>query len=374
VRRVKYCERCVTPYNRPNIRFDSAGRCNCAGGECPKQVDWSARARAFESIIAAAKARKAGYDCVIPVSGGKDSTWQTVTCLAHGLKPLCVTSRPPRRTSLGEQNLRNLIALGVDHIDVTINPRVEKRFLYEALVRYGSPAIPVHMAIFAIPLREAVTRRIPLVIWGENSAREYGGEECDRRSDELNDAWIRTYGVTFGTRADDWIGDALSKRDVEIYRWPSDEERRAAGVQSIFLGSFFRWDPAEAYRVASAHGFASSKDGALTGHYDFADLDDAFLAIHHWLKWYKFGFTRAFDNLSLEIRNNRMTREQAIDRLRSLGEQRPDAAIDAFCEHVGISRKHFFEVVERFRNPDVWTHRAGAWMIEDFLVPDWSWT
>lgn len=372
---MKYCARCVTPQNRPNIRFDDAGRCNCAGGECPMQIDWNARAAAFRALVEETKARRGAYDCIIPVSGGKDSTWQVVTCLEHGLRPLCVTSRPPRRTALGEKNLRNLVKLGVDHFDVTINPHVEKRFLYEALRRFGSPAIPVHMAIFSIPLRLAVDMRIPLVVWGENSAREYGGEERDRVSDELNDRWILKYGVTFGTRVEDWVSDDLSREDLTQYTWPSDDERRAAGVRSMFLGSFFRWDPDMAYCVAKRQGFTPSADGALTGHYDFADLDDAFLAIHHWLKWYKFGFTRAFDNLSLEIRGGRMTRGEAIERLRELGEQRPDEAIGAFCEHVGITREHFFEVVERFRNPEVWTRRNdGAWVIEDFLVPDWSWS
>lgn len=370
---MKYCMRCVTPYNRPNICFDADGGCNCAGGECPRAVDWSARATAFRTLVEEAKARRAPYDCIIPVSGGKDSTWQTVMCLEHGLKPLCVTSRPPKRTELGDRNLRNLVALGVDHFDVTIKPDVEKRFLYEALARFGSPAIPVHMAIFSIPLRLAVDMRIPLVIWGENSAREYGGEECDRQCDELNDRWILKYGVTFGTRASDWVSDELSARDLVQYTWPGDSARRDAGVQSLFLGSFFRWDPQDAFRVAQKHGFKASDSGALTGYYGYADLDDAFLAIHHWLKWYKFGFTRAFDNLSLEIRNGRMTREEAIAELRELGEQRPDGAIDAFCEHVGITREHFFEVVEKFRNKDVWTQRDGQWVVDEFLVPDWSW-
>jgi N-acetyl sugar amidotransferase len=370
---MKYCARCVTPYNRPNIRFDAAGRCNCAAGECPKAIDWSARAHAFGTLVEEAKARKAAYDCIIPVSGGKDSTWQVVTCLEHGLRPLAVTSRPPSRTPLGERNLRNLVELGVDHFDVTVNPEVEKRFLYQALARFGSPAIPVHMAIFAIPLRLAVSLRVPLVIWGENSAREYGGEEADRQSAELNERWILKYGVTFGTRAADWVGPQLSWEELTLYTWPGDEERLAARVQSLFLGSFFRWDPKETFAVAKRNGFTSSANGALTGHYDYADLDDAFLAIHHWLKWYKFGFTRAFDNLSLEIRNGRMTRGDAVARLRELGEQRPDAAIDAFCAHVGITRGHFFEVVEKFRNPEVWTQRCGEWVIDEFLVPDWSW-
>ena len=111
-----------------------------------------------------------------------------------------------------------------------------------------------------------------------------------------------------------------------------------------------------------------------TGWYDYADIDDVFISIHHWLKWYKFGFTRVFDNLSLEIRNGRMSREEAIAILRQGGDQTPHRDIERFCEYVGITIEHFLEVIERFRNPDVWVKRDGRWIIEDFLSPDWEWS
>jgi hypothetical protein len=122
-----------------------------------------------------APASACGYDCVIPVSGGKDSTWQVVKCLEYGLNPLAVTWKTPARTEVGAQNLANLVALGVDHIDYQINPKVERRFMLKALERFGSTAVPMHMALFSIPLTVAVRFEIPLVVWGENSALEYGG-------------------------------------------------------------------------------------------------------------------------------------------------------------------------------------------------------
>ena len=105
---------------------------------------------------------------------GKDSTWQVVKALEYGLKPLCVTWKTPARGSLGQKNLDNLVNLGIDHVDFSINPDVEKRFTFKALSEKGSVAIPMHMAIFAIPLRIANNFKIPLVLWGENSGLEYG--------------------------------------------------------------------------------------------------------------------------------------------------------------------------------------------------------
>lgn len=372
---MKYCTRCIVPYTRPGIRFDEAGKCNCAQASDKDAIDWSAREAMFREVVANAKARAApnGYDCVIPVSGGKDSTWQVAQCLAYGLRPLCVTWRPPGRTAVGQRNLDNLIRLGVDHIDYSVSPEVEKKFTLKAFERFGSTAIPMHMAIFAIPLSIAVRFRVPLVVWGENSAFEYGGQDEQRTGFKLDRAWLARHGVTHGTQARDWVAADLTEKELAPYFGPTDEELEAAGTSAVFLGYYFRWDPVETFAVAEKLGFERGAS-ARTGFYDFADVDDDFISLHHWLKWYKFGFTRSFDNLSLEIRNGRLSRQDAIVHLRARGDETPHADIEAFCRWVGITKERFFELAEGFRNRDVWTKRDGTWVIEDFLVPDWKWT
>src|SRR5687768_16443512 len=204
---MKYCATCITPWNRPNIRFDANGRCNCATKADKATIDWAAREQDFRAVVAHAKARSRGYDCLVPVSGGKDSTWQVVTCLEYGLKPLAVTWKTPARTPIGAQNLANLVSLGVDHIDYQVNPHVERRFLYRSFTRYGTTAIPMHMALFSIPLTIAARFDIPLVVWGENSAFEYGGPAEERTGFRLDGQWLRNYGVTHGTTAADWVSD-----------------------------------------------------------------------------------------------------------------------------------------------------------------------
>ena len=153
------------------------GQCNACHNWSDKKnnINWSERKKALLQLVSETKKQSAHWDCVIPVSGGKDSTWQVIKALELDLKPLCVTWKTPARNTLGQKNLDNLIGLGVDHIDFTINPHIEKIFTMEALKKAGSIAIPMHMALFAIPLRIAVSYKIPLVLWGENSAIEYGG-------------------------------------------------------------------------------------------------------------------------------------------------------------------------------------------------------
>ncbi len=362
----RYCTRCILPATRPGLVFDADGVCSACRSHSlgSPPVDWEARRARFAALVDETRAVGADWDCVVPVSGGKDSTWQVVTCLEHGLKVLAVSWRPPARTRIGRRNLDNLIALGVDHVDFTVNPAVEKRFLLASLERYGTPAIPMHLAIFGIPTTIAARYGIPLVVWGENSAVEYVG---DSASFELTPEWVRRYGAVHGTTADDWVGEMLSARDLVPYRLPADP------VRAVFLGMFFEWDPDATFRVAAAHGFEAG-ERPRTGTYAYADIDDDFIAIHHWLKWPKFGFTRVWDNLALEIRHGRMTRDEAIDAVRAAGDQTPHEDIRALCEYVGIPEERFFSIAERFRDPEIWTRRDGTWQIDGFLVPDYPWT
>ena len=372
---IHWCSRCILPDTRPYLTLNEEGVCNaCESHRQKRVIDWAAREKAFCEVVAHAKARSTGYDCLIPVSGGKDSTWQVVKCLEYGLKPLAVTWKTPGRTPIGERNLANLVALGVDHIDYQVSPAVEKKFMYEALRRVGSPAIPMHLAIFNIPTRMAVQFGIPLIVWGENSAFEYGGRERERSGFKLDAEWLRRYGVTHGSTAVDWISEKLTRADLTPYFSPTTPELEASGVAAVFLGYFFEWDPEKTRAVAAAHGFCADPGGARTGLYNYADIDDDFISIHHWLKWYRFGFTRLYDNLSLEIRNGRITREAALAVVRQIGDETPHRDIDKLCRFLGISVEHFFDVCETFRNSAIWYRDGITWKIRDFLFPDWPWT
>ncbi|MCK4302993.1 MAG: N-acetyl sugar amidotransferase [Candidatus Eisenbacteria sp.] len=372
---MKYCTRCILPDTRPNLVLDGEGVCNACRAHATKPlIDWVAREEAFRAVVERAKRPTAGYDCVVPVSGGKDSTWQVVKCLEYGLHPLAVTWRTPGRTAIGQRNLDNLVDLGVDHIDYQINPRVEKIFMYRALTKFGTTALPMHMALFNIPLGIAVRFKVPLVIWGENSAFEYGGDYDERKGFALDRAWVAKYGVTHGTTAEDWVSDELGRKDLTAYFGPSDEESESSGVLAVFLGYYFEWDPETTRRVAQEHGFEARTAGARVGYWNYADIDDDFISVHHYLKWYKFGFTRLFDNLSVEIRNGRVTRDEALSIVRKRGDQTPHEDIEKCCRFMGIGVEHFFESIQGFRNRDIWEKRNGTWTIPDFIIPDWEWT
>jgi N-acetyl sugar amidotransferase len=373
---VKWCANCVLPDTRPNLRIGPDGVCNaCRNHRTRSGIDWAAREAALREVVARAKARTRRYDCLVPVSGGKDSTWQVVKCLEFGLTPLAVTWKTPARTPIGQRNLDNLVSLGVDHIDYQVNPRVEARFMLKAFECFGSTAIPMHLALFNIPLTIAVRLQVPLVVWGENSAFEYGAADDASTGFRLDGAWLRDHGVTNGTTAKDWVGEGLTERQLSAYFGPDADELEAQGVKAVFLGYYLPWDAETSRAIAVANGFRYEQGGARTGYYDFADIDDDFISLHHWMKWYKFGFTRLFDNLSLEIRNGRLSREQALEMIRARGDETPHDDIEKFSAFAGITPAGFMALAERFRNPEIWRRRLdGTWHIPDFLIADWRWT
>ncbi len=373
---MKWCSSCILPDTRPNLVIGEDGVCNaCKSHDTKKDIDRVSREKAWCEVVAHAKEKSVGYDCLVPVSGGKDSTWQVLKCLEYGLNPLAVTWKTPARTEIGQRNLDNLISLGVDHIDYQVNPKVESRFMLKTYEELGSTGIPMHMALFNIPLTLAVKFQIPLVVWGENSAFEYGTKDDALTGFKLNRNWLKNYGVTHGTTAQDWVCDELSEKDLTPYFGPDPDTLESSGVRAVFLGYYLEWDPEETKRIALENGFEVNTDGARTGYYDYADIDDDFISLHHWVKWYKFGFTRMFDNLSLEIRNGRITRGEAIQIIKDRGDDTPWPDIDRFCEFSGITRARFVEIAESFRNKDLWQkNEDGIWVLPEFLIKNWKWS
>lgn len=369
---MKYCVNCILPTTRPGITLDDTGLCSACRGHQLKEsvIDWDDRRAALSRIVEESQARSSGYDCIVPVSGGKDSWYQVIRCKELGLKVLGVTWRSPGRNHLGQENLDALVRnLDIDHVDYSIAPEVERRFTRAAYEQRGASAIPMHMALFHIPIRLAVQLKVPLVVWGENPQLEYGGKEEEQLTTELDRSWLARHGCLQSTTPSDWLSEELDTVHLAAYQLPDEID---FSPRSIFLGSFEKWDPLKNMNVATERGFKAAQE-PRTGSWSFADVDDDFISIHHYLKWFKFGFTRAFDTLSVQIRQQAISRERAIASLKELGEQTPHRDIQMFCDFVDRDEAWFWDVAERYRNLDIWHQEDGVWRIRNFLVPDWSW-
>lgn len=366
---MNFCSNCILPDSRPNLIIQANGICNACNNHLSKNnIDWKNRKKEFLKITQNTIRLKRDYDCIIPISGGKDSTWQIIMALKYNLKPLCVTWKSPARNDIGNINLENAKKLGIDHLDVTINPFIEKYFTKKSFKKFGTTLIPMHMAIHSIPQQIALKFNIPLIIQGENSAFEYGGDKKNSLSKIINKYYLKMHGNTNGTIAEDWFDKKLNSKNMFFYTYPKDKLLLKKNIKTIFLGNYFEWDPVKTYNISKKYGFKNDKK-PQTGIYNFADIDDSFLiSVHHWLKWYKFGITRAWDNLSIEIRNNRMSRKKAIEIVNKIGEEKPLKQIKKFINYTEINENNFYKLCDQFRNKTIWKmNKNGSWIIKKKL-------
>ena len=371
---MKYCINCILPDTRPGIKLNEEGICSGCEGHKKKSfsIDWLARKKELEKIIDIAKKKSSGYDCIVPVSGGKDSWFQIIKAKEFGLKVLAITWKTPARTKIGYQNLNNMLdILKVDHIDYSFSKETEKKFLVAAFETTGVLGLPMHLGIFSMCTRMAIQLKIPLVIWGENSQLEYGGEDEEQLATDLDDYWISHHGCMEGKRAEDWIGvNGLTEKEMVPYMIPT---KRDFTPKSIFLGSFIKWNSFDILKEVSSYGFKYIENEGKVGHWDFADIDCNFISLHHFPKWHKFGMTRTFDNLSIQIRYGIIKRDEAIEILRKKGHQIPNEDIKIFCKFVERQEDWFWNTCEKFRNKNIWFKENNIWKLRNFIIEDWNW-
>ncbi|MBS1838590.1 MAG: N-acetyl sugar amidotransferase, partial [Actinobacteria bacterium] len=315
---IRYCTRCVMPETKPDIHFDERGVCSaCANFEQRAEVDWEARRAELERILDRYRSRTGGYDCIVPVSGGKDSTYQTVRMLEMGMNPLCVTATTDELSAIGRRNLDNVARLGVDHIEVTTNQVVRRRLNRIGLTQVGDISWPEHVTIFTIPVRIAVQMRVPLIVWGENSQNEYGGPASAAEDSVLTRRWLEEFGGLLGMRVSDVLDqEGIEPHHLVQYTYPDDAALAEVGVTGVFLGHYLPWDGWTNALIAQAHGFEampSSVEGSLL---PWENLDNVQTGIHDYFKFLKYGFGRATDHACMQIRRSRLTRADGLDLVR----------------------------------------------------------
>jgi N-acetyl sugar amidotransferase len=196
---IKYCKLCLQSNTRPGTKLNSQNICSACEGHREKTeiINWEQREQELKKLFDQYRNSNSNYyDCIIPVSGGKDSTYQTyIVKKVYGMNPLCVTYRTPLRTELGQRNLDNLCKeFNVDLIELKVSPETERKFILKAIKELGVPGLPQHLGIFSFTLRTAVNLKIPLIVWGENAQMEYGGDPVERQNVYLDRAWLSRHG------------------------------------------------------------------------------------------------------------------------------------------------------------------------------------
>lgn len=356
---MKYCKRCLLPSTKPGLTFNEEGICNaCLNFENRIEINWNERQSELAGILAQYKSIKNKHNCIIPVSGGKDSTYQVLKMLELGMNPLCVTSTTCDLTDIGRRNIENLKNLGVDYIEVSPKKTVRKLLNKIGLTTVGDISWPEHVGIFTIPIQIAVKFNIPLIIWGENSQNEYGGPASSPDSKILNRRWLEEFGGLLGLRINDLIEEfGIQKEDLLLYEYPTDEELNDAGVTGLFLGYYYPWDGLSNYIIAANSGFESYPNIVEGSAATFENLDNYQTGIHDYFKFLKFGFGRASDILSMHIRRGRISREMGISLVMRNEGKIPSSylgkTLEDILHDIDVTMNEFNIICDEFTNKSI---------------------
>lgn len=367
-----YCKKCVMPSTKPDLHLDGEGVCNaCRNYESREEIDWAARKGELMSILDKYRNKDgSNWDCIIPVSGGKDSTYQVVQMLQFGMNPLCVTATTCDLTEIGRKNIENIKSLGVDYIEMSPNPVVRAKLNRIGLQEVGDISWPEHVGIFTIPVRAAVQYGVPLIIWGENSQNEYGGPAAAAENNTLNRRWLEEFGGLLGLRVSDLIGmEGISNRDLIPYCYPEDEEFARVGVTGLFLGHYVPWDGLSNVLIAQAYGFSVPPSPTLGSMVNYENIDNHQVAIHEYFKFLKFGFGRATDHACLHIRRRRLSRETGMAIVKRLDGKFPveylGKSLHDTLKPLGMGVDEFVRICDKFTNKKIFLRDGSGKLIKD---------
>jgi len=372
---MKYCHQCLIPNTKPHVVFDELGICNaCRTHEYKNKlyagIDWNERNSRFEAILSETKKIKAPlYDVLVPVSGGKDSITQVHRVLDRDLRILAVNIDYGIKTEIGRHNLSLIPKMGANLFTFTPAQPLHRELIKIGFRDFGDPDLLSHTLLHAMPLRLATQLNIPLVLLGENSAFEYGGDASIAENPEMSHEWFLKYAANNGQDAHYVSKNYNIPYSLLIpYDYPVDLD--SSPTKAIFMSHFFHWDSEKHLEIAQGYGFQSLTDPAEGTFRNYVGIDEKIHRIHQYFKVLKFGYGRATDHACEDIRNGRITRERAKPLVRNHDLQElGESYISAFIDYINMSRAEFESILNNYRNTEIW-HRnnEGRWSIPGHLV------
>jgi N-acetyl sugar amidotransferase len=365
-REVLFCKKCLMPNTKPGVFLDEERVCSaCRSVERKKDIDWELRAQELKELCDAFRGTNGnGYDCLVPVSGGKDSTYQAwMLKRVHNMHTLGVTVVAHLQTREGIANLNTMVrSLNMDLIKISLKHSVFKAIRRRAFFELGEPNWADHCSIFAGVARIGYFYHIPLVVWGEDIAAEFGGTSIKRVSsaeDLIRNDLIKKRTIK------DFYDDVVKPQNTFFYADVGKEEIKSKGIRSIYLGYYINWDGYNNYRVTETLGFVGRKLGNLSGNIlNYDNIDEKLCEINIYFKYLKFGFWRPTDQACYWIWNNHIKLEEIIDTVREKQREFPAEYLEDFLNFNNITEDEFWRTVDKFRNRNIWHRVNGKWQMK----------
>ena len=353
-----WCKNCLNASTRPRITFDKNGFCNaCQWAEEKKKINWKKRQALLKKIFSK---KNNNYDCIVPVSGGKDGSYISYMLKKKfKINPLCVTVRPPLELDLGNDNLKNFINSGYDHIHITPNKNVMRDLNKLGFKHKGFPYYGWLISIFTSVLQLAVSMNIDLIIYGEDGEVEYGGSDLTKNKPFFDALYTKKIYFEGGYEKILKKNKAQNSQKI-FFQFPSD--KRLKKIKLTHWSYFENWDPYRNYLVAKKHcGLKEHSESNTSTFTNFAQNDQALYALHTYMMYLKFGFGRATQDAGIEIRRGAMTRAQALNLVNLYDNHYPKEFINLYLDYFQISLSKFNLILDKWANKKLFKKSNGLW-------------
>lgn len=361
--KVEFCSNCLAMSTRPRIVFDQRGWCNaCVWMESKKALNWNQRKIELETLLSKHKGNGKNFDCLVPVSGGKDGSYVAYQLkYEYGMNPLCVTVTPPLPLDLGEQNLKNFIASGYNLISINPNPHAMRALNTAGLKEMGFPYYGWLMAIQSAVVSIALDLKIDLIFYGEDGEVEYGGSPRTQFNPVYDVEYMKEIYLEGGYEK---VLGAVDVPDKELafFRFPDNELLDGRTLDITHWSYFEDWDPYRNYLVAKEHcGLEEAPENNSGTFTNFSQNDQALYALHTYLMYLKFGFGRANQDACIEIRRGAMKRDQAVNLVKIYDGEFPSKFIDQYLDYFQMDRWELDRVLDRWVNRELFEKIDGLW-------------
>jgi len=352
------------PSTRPRISFNEEGTCNgCLNAKQKDAIDWDGRRKEFEQLIEENRPAASQYDCIVPWSGGKDSSaiaWR----LKHdyGLNPLLVTFSPMLPTKIGVSNREALLRAGFDHLLIRPNQQVARHLAQRFFRERGNPKIAWDAGINATPMQIATRFEIPLIFYAEHGESEYGGRVLSEEHRKLRDV-EEFLEHQVGDDPMNWIDDVVEERDLAPMLYPDPEDVQRIGVKALYFAYFHRWDIYDNYKLIDASiDFTTTASGRTDGTFtNYDSLDDKIDNLYYYMQFIKFGFGRATRDASRMIQLGHITREQGLSYVRQYDDEFPHTSIGSVLDYLELDREKLDKLIDMHRNHEIWEMTGNGW-------------
>lgn len=367
---MKYCKTCLQTDTRPGIRFDEHGICPaCNYHNSLQQVDWDERRQELDHIVSFGKANNhSGYDCIIGVSGGKDSTRQAFFVKdVLKMNPLlvCLSYPPEQITQRGVDNVSNMIRHGFDCITINPAPVTWRKLMRKGFFEFTNWCKSTELALFSSVPRLAIAYQIPLIWWGENAALQLGDLNVMGKSGSDGNN-LRKMNTLAGGDISWLLSEDVTKEQLLQYSYPSEKEMEDANLRITFLGYFWKdWSLVDNGNFSALRGLDIRNEAPqdIGDPLGITSLDEDWVGMNQMIKYYKFGFGRVTEYVNEDIRNGRTTREKAIRLVEAFDGKCSDKYIRSFADYIGITVTEFWEHVDKSVNRELFTrHSNGQWV------------